>query len=46
VENDMLRVKICRIPVVSSSIMPGKTVTTIEEIISEINTILTTLKQN
>lgn len=46
VANDMLRIKICRVPAQQAQVSAGKTITSIEQAVEEINTIFSKLKQN
>lgn len=43
---DMLRVKICRIPAQPAHVSAGKTITSVEEVVEEINQIFNKLKQD
>ncbi len=44
--NDMLRIKICRVPAQPSQVIAWKTITSIEQAVDEINQIFQQLKQN
>lgn len=44
--NDMLRIKICRVPAEPARVLAGKKILSIEEAINEINEIFNKLKQN
>lgn len=44
--NDMLRIKICRVPAQPARVLAGKKILSIEEAINEINEIFNKLKQN
>jgi hypothetical protein len=44
--NDMLRIKICRVPAQPARVLAGKKINSIEEAINEINEIFNKLKQD
>ncbi len=46
VANDLLRIKICRVPVQSARAVAGKKINSVEEAITEISQIFNTLKQS
>lgn len=45
-QNDILRIKICRVPAQASPVKAGKTIHSVEEAVNEINAIFSTLKHS
>ena len=45
-KNDILRIKICRVPAQASEVKAGKTIHSVEEAVDEINAIFSELKHS